>query len=177
MGKHGRSRSPSPSHSRKKCRSESHCSRSKSHSQSRSRSASSSSSSDDGVQEQINHLKADNTKIHQELANLKDKLNNEAHSCQRNLHFYGLSKELIEGRGADGLKKAILDLFTSGFKLDADVAKDLFSRLDTYHWTVDKALIIAFCHKQDKGFLLSKCKSLQNYIMNLLISLSPWEMI
>lgn len=91
---------------------------------------------------------------------------NESHSRQRNLRIYGFNKEEVKKLGDDGLKKTILDFFITGLQIPSDKVNQIMSLVDTYHWTIDGAIIIAFCRRDDKAYVRSMRKNLKDYKPN-----------
>ncbi len=86
---------------------------------------------------------------------------NEGRARSRNLRVYGLDKGLVTEENP--LSQIVLHLFTDGFKVPEDRAKDVLQFLDTYHWTNDKALIIAFTRRLDLRYIKSFRKNLADY--------------
>ncbi len=80
------------------------------------------------------------------------------------------------------LLQIILHLFTDGFKVPDDRAKDVLQFLDTYHWTNDKALIIAFSRRLDLHYIKSFRKNLAEYkphssVISIKDDLEPGQLV
>ncbi len=83
----------------------------------------------------------------------------QARSC--NLRVYSLDKTKITEENT--LPDLISLLFVEGFKVPDARALDIVHALDTYHWTNDNALIIAFSRRTDLRYLKSLRKNLVDY--------------
>ncbi len=86
---------------------------------------------------------------------------NEGRARCQNLRVYGLDKCKVSEE--DPLAQVILQLFTDGFKVPDEKAQEVVLALDTYHWTNDKALIIAFSRRLDLRYIKSFHKNLADY--------------
>ncbi len=86
---------------------------------------------------------------------------NEGRARSRNLRVYGLDKAKISDDNP--LLKVISRLFCDGFKVPDDRALNIVQALDTYHWTKDNALIIAFTRRMDLHYIKSLRKNLAEY--------------
>ncbi len=86
---------------------------------------------------------------------------NEGRARSRNLRIYGLDK----GKVTDDytLPDLIKMVFVDGFKIEEERATEIFAALDTYHWTNDNALILAFTRRIDLRFVKSLRKNLAEF--------------
>ncbi len=86
---------------------------------------------------------------------------NEGCARSQNLRVYGLDKAKITEDIP--LLEVISRLFRDGFKVPEDRVLDIVHALDTFHWTKDNALIIAFTRRMDLRFVKSLRKNLAEY--------------
>ncbi len=86
---------------------------------------------------------------------------NEGRARSWNLRVYGLDKSKVSEENP--LPQIILHLFTDGFQVPDEKAQEVLRALDTYHWTNDKALILAFSRRLDLRFIKSFHKNLADY--------------
>ncbi len=86
---------------------------------------------------------------------------NKGHARSRNLRVYGLDKTKISEDNT--LVHVISQLFLDGFKVPDGRVLEIVQALDTYHWTKDNALIIAFSCRLDLRYIKLLRKNLADY--------------
>ncbi len=100
--------------------------------------------------------------LHKRLDTVEKRVaDNEGRARSRNLRVYGLDKTKVTEENS--LKNIITQLFTDGFLVPADKVEGIVVALDTYHWTKDNALIIAFARRLDLRYIKSLRKNLATY--------------
>ncbi len=109
------------------------------------------------------------TAINSEFKNIQTRLDtvekrvaeNEGRARSHNLRIYGLDKNKVTEENP--LPDLIKRIFIEGFKVEEEKAAEIFVALDTYHWTNDNALILAFTRCTDLRFLKSLRKNLADF--------------
>ncbi len=100
--------------------------------------------------------------VHERLATVEKRVaDNEGRARSRNLRVYGFDKTKITDENT--LATVIAQLFKDGFKVPVERADAMVLALDTFHWTKDNAVIIAFSRRLDLRYLKSLRKNLAEY--------------
>ncbi len=88
---------------------------------------------------------------------------NEAHSRQRNLRFYGLDYAKVQEE-KDKERGIISRILEQGLKIQASRAKSIMNFIDIEHWTdSNKALIVAFSRRNDIKLMKKNRKNLATF--------------